>query len=75
MEVTSLIPLPQPQNEIFLWHPHPLLHPYSKLSLYFWGWEGAIFQYPDFYQKKNTPGSHSFTYKYLLSTYYIWAWL
>lgn len=28
----------------------------TKLSLYFWGWEAARFQYPNFYQEKNTLG-------------------
>lgn len=31
-------------------------HP-TKLSLYFWGWEVAIFRYPDFYQEEHILGS------------------
>lgn len=72
--------LPQPQNEVFFVAPltpfYTLTpsHP-TKLSLYFWGWEAAICQYPDVYQEKNILGSHPFTYKYLSSTYDVWAWL
>ena len=71
--LTETLSYPCPGVRYFsLWPPitPPQTYPYSMSSYqsqYFWGWEEV--QWPYFYQEKNIPGIHSFTYKYLLSTY------